>query len=701
MPKIPTFQTQARPTAEVGAIKSNLQIDPTKTMAAGLSAIAGVAQDYYIKQRDNVEKLEAKKKFYEMKAEENRVVEKLKNNADEFGVVDIYNNEFGFYKDSTIKGIENKRVRDKVQQLFDLDQPETIYKLQKNAFSKYESQENEMYATEQTIKASEYSLETDKDLKAQKKRQRIDIAKEYESKMVMGKEWLSKELKKIETDSVMFDADKAMANKDYGSALNILKTADKSKVDSEQLQKKLLQIDQQIKINEDKTLSAIGKSIIANSKFTEGADTSALLTDSIRSKYTNLETQNKVIDAIKKEQEERSTTITKKGSAEYYLSKNSALAEKYAVAIQDPTQFETYKEEADKIYAEKNVPLQYRTYLPYDKVKEIGDVIKENKNPKETLNYIDRLNATYGSDAMPGLFKQLTKDGLTTDLQIVMSTNSDSLKRDILSAASNKDLTQKAKTTLKDIELKTMKTDISNKTKEYQNIVRSQKLGNVDKTEYLLSLETTLYNAALNKVVAQGMSTSKAVEEVTSAFKADYDTTQRTYFIPKDVNGVPVVIPDVKDKADALLLSVEKSDYLERFHGKDGFAHYATLAGFQNALPDNIKMSTPEVFNSYVEKTMVNAMKKDSKWLLNSDSTGIILYVDLTNGLMPIINAKGEKIEFLFTTPTSRTKGGFIDFFFDEKMKKLKGTEFIEPGTGLPMTLFNKQDFRETNYNIE
>ena len=701
MPKIPTFQTQARPTAEVGAIKSNLQIDPTKTMAAGLSAIAGVAQDYYIKQRDNVEKLEAKKKFYEMKAEENRVVEKLKNNPDEFGVVDIYNNEFGFYKDSTIKGIENKRVRDKVQQLFDLDQPETIYKLQKNAFSKYESQENEMYATEQTIKASEYSLETDKDLKAQKKRQRIDIAKEYESKMVMGKEWLSKELKKIETDSVMFDADKAMANKDYGSALNILKTADKSKVDSEQLQKKLLQIDQQIKINEDKTLSAIGKSIIANSKFTEGADTSALLTDSIRSKYTNLETQNKVIDAIKKEQEERSTTITKKGSAEYYLSKNSALAEKYAVAIQDPTQFETYKEEADKIYAEKNVPLQYRTYLPYDKVKEIGDVIKENKNPKETLNYIDRLNATYGSDAMPGLFKQLTKDGLTTDLQIVMSTNSDSLKRDILSAASNKDLTQKAKTTLKDIELKTMKTDISNKTKEYQNIVRSQKLGNVDKTEYLLSLETTLYNAALNKVVAQGMSTSKAVEEVTSAFKADYDTTQRTYFIPKDVNGVPVVIPDVKDKADALLLSVEKSDYLERFHGKDGFAHYATLAGFQNALPDNIKMSTPEVFNSYVEKTMVNAMKKDSKWLLNSDSTGIILYVDLTNGLMPIINAKGEKIEFLFTTPTSRTKGGFIDFFFDEKMRKLKGTEFIEPGTGLPITLFNKQDFRETNYNIE
>ena len=245
MPKIPTFTSKARPTAEVGAIKSNIKIDPTKTIGGALASIAGVAQDYYIKQRDNVEKLEAKKKFYEMKAEENKVVEKVKNEADEFKVVDIYNNDFGVYKDSTIKGIQNKRVRKKVQQLFDLDQPETIYKLKKNAFSKYESQENEMYDTEQTIKASEYSLETDPILKAQKKQQRLDIAKEYESKMLKGKEWLSKELKKIETDSVIFDADKAMANKNFGLALEILKKSDKSKVDSETLQKKLLQIEKE------------------------------------------------------------------------------------------------------------------------------------------------------------------------------------------------------------------------------------------------------------------------------------------------------------------------------------------------------------------------------------------------------------------------------------------------------------------------
>jgi hypothetical protein len=39
----------------------------------------------------------------------------------------------------------------------------------------------------------------------------------------MGKPWLEKEIKTINTDSVIFDADKAIANSDYSKALEILK----------------------------------------------------------------------------------------------------------------------------------------------------------------------------------------------------------------------------------------------------------------------------------------------------------------------------------------------------------------------------------------------------------------------------------------------------------------------------------------------
>jgi hypothetical protein len=309
---------------------------------------------------------------------------------------------------------------------------------------------------------------------------------------------------------------------------------------------------------------------------------------------------------------------------------------------------------------------------------------KGTKNADENIRTINKLKATYGPEIMPSLFKQLNKAGLDNDLQVVMSTNSVPLQKDILSAASNKDLEEQAKNKLSGSQLKLMEKEIFNKTKEYQEVILNQKSGGQGKTEYLLSLQKTLYSAALNRVVNSNfkITPTQAVESVTKEFKADYDTSPRTFFIPKDVNGIPVNIPAVKDKADALLFSVEKSDYLERFHGEDGFGHYGTLVGFQNALPENIKLSTKETFDSFVKEKMVNSMKKHSKWLLNNDSTGIILYVDLANGTIPIVNAKGEKIEFFFAD-------------MPNKNKNIKSTDMVEPVTGVPINIFNTQ-----NYNV-
>ena len=87
----------------------------------------------------------------------------------------------------------------------------------------------------------------------------------------------------------------------------------------------------------------------------------------------------------------------------------------------------------DRIYSEKQVPEQYRTYVPNDKVVEIVDNLRGTKNADENLKSINRLKATYGPEIMPSLFKQLNKAGLDNDLQVVMSTNSISLQKDILS----------------------------------------------------------------------------------------------------------------------------------------------------------------------------------------------------------------------------------------------------------------------------
>jgi len=66
MPKIPTYTTQGRPTAEVGSIKSNIKLDPRSSMAASLLPAAQAIEEYYIKQRNLEEKTEANKKFFEI-----------------------------------------------------------------------------------------------------------------------------------------------------------------------------------------------------------------------------------------------------------------------------------------------------------------------------------------------------------------------------------------------------------------------------------------------------------------------------------------------------------------------------------------------------------------------------------------------------------------------------------------------------------
>jgi hypothetical protein len=495
--------------------------------------------------------------------------------------------------------------------------------------------------------------------------------------------------KKFELDSMYKDIDTLAMQKDSSSDNTFLDRLKKDpnlypRVDLNDRVKFISYAQARREKAEGEFLEASGKSVVVDSKFNEGADTGALFTNVINSRFTNPQAREKVTDAVNKELIYRSKTFKEKGAAEYYLNSFPSLKQEYASAIQDPNKFLIYKQSMDKIYSDKEVPEQYRTYVPNDKVVEIVDGLKGTKNADENLRTINRLKATYGPEIMPSLFKQLNKAGLDNDLQVVMSTNSVSLQKDILSAASNKDLEEQAKNKLSGSELKLMEKEIFNKTKEYQEVILNQKSGGQGKTEYLLSLQKTLYSAALNRVVNSNfkITPSQAVDTVTKEFKADYDTSPRTFFIPKDVNGVPVNIPAVKDKADALLFSVEKSDYAERFHGTDGFGHYGTLVGFQNALPENIKLSTKETYDAFVKEKMINAMKKHSKWLLNSDSTGIILYVDLANGTIPIVNAKGEKIEFFFAN-------------MPNKNPKIKSTDMVEPVTGVPINIFNTQ-----NYNV-
>ena len=243
MPKIPTFTARATPTTEVASIKTGLKLSPTATPAAGLLPAAKAIDEYYIKQRDNNEKLEAKKKFYEMKIESDKIIKQEENNPDEFTAVNTYNQQFGQYSKQELSQIKNKRVKRKLELLLDSDQAENVYKIKSNSFKAFEADEISIYNTEQNRLATEYSLSDKQQIKKIKKQSRIESAIEFANMHNMGKPWLDKEVQTINTDSAIFDADVAIANKNYTKAKEILLSA--KNVDSEEIQKRIITIEKQ------------------------------------------------------------------------------------------------------------------------------------------------------------------------------------------------------------------------------------------------------------------------------------------------------------------------------------------------------------------------------------------------------------------------------------------------------------------------
>ena len=81
MPKIPTFESQGRPTAEVGGVKSNVQV-PFET---SLTKMGSTIADYYVKEKEIAGKSEADQLYIEAQADifKARKEAELKTNPDE------------------------------------------------------------------------------------------------------------------------------------------------------------------------------------------------------------------------------------------------------------------------------------------------------------------------------------------------------------------------------------------------------------------------------------------------------------------------------------------------------------------------------------------------------------------------------------------------------------------------------------------
>ena len=228
MPKIPTYQARGRPTAEVGAVKTNIKLSPFATPAAALMPVAEKVSEYYLKQKELANKTEANKKFFEIQNDVDIIQERLKNNIQEDESVNLFNQGYKIATEEKINQIKNNRVKELLQTKLNIEYPEYLLKVKKNSRNALEQESVASHNSSQNIYMSQYYFANEEEQKIIKEKL-IQNEIDFNTSWMTGKPSLDKAVKKIESDLYIGKIKKNITDKNYGQALSLLKDVDSSK----------------------------------------------------------------------------------------------------------------------------------------------------------------------------------------------------------------------------------------------------------------------------------------------------------------------------------------------------------------------------------------------------------------------------------------------------------------------------------------
>ena len=207
MPKIPTFTSTAKPTTDVGGVRTGIQVSPTATVAASLLPGANQLTNYAIKKRDNEEKLIAKKAVLELKAESDKIIESQKDNINEDEAINNWKTTITPLINQKLSTIKNRRVKKLVEAGIDLENSESIYHLKTNSFKAYEKESTKIFNDEMAIGVNNYKATDNPILKVKYKTDLKDKAEKFNKEHMLGANDLKKRKEAIDSVLLLTDAD--------------------------------------------------------------------------------------------------------------------------------------------------------------------------------------------------------------------------------------------------------------------------------------------------------------------------------------------------------------------------------------------------------------------------------------------------------------------------------------------------------------
>jgi len=315
--------------------------------------------------------------------------------------------------------------------------------------------------------------------------------------------------------------------------------------------------------------------------------------------------------------------------------------------------------------------------LTKSKVNDIkNDFLNTAITSEDKLKLIEQLKITYGDENMGMIVNHLQDEKASEVILMAISTDSSELAKDLFNSSTLKDL--KTLAAQKDIDVDGVKKLIFKGTEDFGQVLASQGEGSESIAAKMLRINEALLKVSLVRT-DKNVSVEDAVESATNDFLNDYViNNDLTALVPKKLNKIDIPVVAAQNKAEAILLGVKDTspgNYLDRFMGEKGYMHYASSLNIAMQLPPSIGFEQMSIVEEDVKKRVGFTIRNYSKWLNNSDMTGMVLYADFgAAGSQPVINADGQRIEFYFTKLPNQDP-------------TIKDTVSVYPVTGDPLPL--------------
>ena len=268
-----------------------------------------------------------------------------------------------------------------------------------------------------------------------------------------------------------------------------------------------------------------------------------------------------------------------------------------------------------------------------------NDFLNTSIKSEDKLKLKEQLKVNYGYENMGMILNHLQDEKTSETILMAIATDSVELAKDLFNSSTLQELQDRANQKEAG-QVASLQKLIAKKTEDFGQVLDSQGEGSES-----IAAKMNRINEALLKVALVRMDKNTSAEDtVTSAandFLSDYVINNAlTALTPKKINKIDIPTAGVANKAEAILIGIKDTspgNYLDRFMGEDGYMHYAS------------SLNIPNLTEEQVKKRVAYTIRNHSKWLNNSDMTGMVLYADFSSGLQPVINSDNQRVEFYFT----------------------------------------------------